>query len=553
VLARPDVVLRYATGFRFGSGPTLAVARPGTLVELWHAARACIEAGAVLIMQGANTSLTGGSTPYGDYDREVVIINTMRIRGIYPVNDGRQVICLAGATLHDLERELDPLNRDPHSVIGSSCIGATVIGGICNNSGGALLQRGPAFTELALFGQLDESGSLRLVNHLGVKLGDDPEIILDRLERGDFDPEDVVNDPSQRASDSRYIEHVRNINSTMPARYNGDGRCLFEASGCAGKVVVFAVRLDTFPRPEKTEVFYVGSNDPGDLTRLRRDMLRSFSVLPVAAEYMHQSAFRMAERYGKDTFLAIESLGTDRLPLLFDLRATADRLAGRWGLDPHLSDRVLQRIGSWLPNHLPARIVDFRDAFKHHLLLRVSDSAIQETRNYLSQLSAGSSTDFFECTAEEGRKVFLLRYAVAGAAVRYRAIHGENVQDVIALDIALPRNAKCWTEELPAQLDDAIIHKLYYGHFFCHVFHQDYIIAKGRDTRAIKEAMLVILRQKGAQYPAEHTVGHLYQATPSLVSFYRSLDPRNQLNPGIGGTSRRPHWREDTAIDSSPP
>ena len=48
--------------------------------------------------------------------------------------------------------------KNPHSVIGSSCIGASVIGGICNNSGGSLVKRGPAYTELALFAQLDRAG-----------------------------------------------------------------------------------------------------------------------------------------------------------------------------------------------------------------------------------------------------------------------------------------------------------------------------------------------------------------------------------------------------------
>jgi D-lactate dehydrogenase (quinone) len=74
----------------------------------------------------------------------VVIINTLRIGGIFPVCGGDQVICLSGATLYELERVLAPLGREPHSVIGSSCPGASLIGGICNNSGEALVSRGPA-------------------------------------------------------------------------------------------------------------------------------------------------------------------------------------------------------------------------------------------------------------------------------------------------------------------------------------------------------------------------------------------------------------------------
>ena len=71
-----------------------------------------------------------------------------------------------------IELLLKPLGREPHSVIGSSCIGASVLGGVCNNSGGALVQRGPAYTEMALFAQINEEGKLELVNHLGIDLGE---------------------------------------------------------------------------------------------------------------------------------------------------------------------------------------------------------------------------------------------------------------------------------------------------------------------------------------------------------------------------------------------
>ncbi|GIR71461.1 MAG: hypothetical protein CM15mP74_27120 [Halieaceae bacterium] len=59
--------------------------------------------------------------------------------------------------------------QKPHSVIGSSCIGASVVGGICNNSGGSLVKRGPAYTELALYAQLSEQGELELVIIWGLR------------------------------------------------------------------------------------------------------------------------------------------------------------------------------------------------------------------------------------------------------------------------------------------------------------------------------------------------------------------------------------------------
>ena len=55
--------------------------------------------------------------------------------------------------------------------------------------------------------------------------------------------------------------------------------------------------------------------------------------------------------------------------------------------------------------------------------------------------------------------------------------------------------------------------------------------------------MWTLLDDRGAEYPAEHNVGHLYHAKPALVDHYRELDPCNAFNPGIGHTSKYSHWR----------
>ena len=76
------------------------------------------------------------------------------------------------------------------------------------------------------------------------------------------------------------------------------------------------------------------------------------------------------------------------------------------------------------------------------------------------------SGNYFVCSEEEGRKAFLHRFAIAGAAIRYRDTHRSEVEDIVALDIALRRNDREWVEQLPAEMEKKIIHKLYYGHFF---------------------------------------------------------------------------------------
>ena len=50
--------------------------------------------------------------------------------------------------------------------------------------------------------------------------------------------------------------------------------------------------------------------------------------------------------------------------------------------------------------------------------------------------------------------------------------------------------------------------------------------------------MLELLSERGAKYPAEHNVGHLYEAEPALKEHYETLDPTNTFNPGIGKTSK---------------
>src|SRR5258705_4382209 len=121
------------------------------------------------------------------------------------------------------------------------------MGGICNNSGGALVRRGPAYTQMALFAKLDEGGGLQLINHLGVNLGEEPESMLARLERGDFTDFDVELDSSRCGSDRDYARRVREIDADKPARFNADPMRLFEASGSDRRIAAFDVRLDTFP------------------------------------------------------------------------------------------------------------------------------------------------------------------------------------------------------------------------------------------------------------------------------------------------------------------
>ena len=532
---------RFRKGWRSGEGDALCVVQPGSLLEQWQVLQACVAADKIVILQAANTGLTEGSTPKGAYDRDVVLINTRRMDKLHMIKEGAQVLAMPGATLFALEKLLKPIGRQPHSVIGSSCIGASIMGGVCNNSGGSLIERGPSYTELSLYARTDENGQLELVNHLGISLGNTPEEILSRVEAGDFTPADL--EPTNRkASDTEYVTRVRDVDADTPARFNADKRRLHEAAGCAGKLAVFAVRLDTYETPKSDVTFYIGTNDADELSELRRHMLRHFDHVPVSAEYMARACFDISDRYGKDTVRMIDWLGTDKLPMFFALKGVFDANFNKLRLTRGLTDKVMQLFARLTPDHLPRRLRDWRDRHEHHLILKMRDGGIDEARAYLSEFFSARDGDFFECTPREAKLAGLNRFAAAGAAIRYQNIHRNEVEDILALDIALPRNEENWLEVLPPEIDAQILHKLYYGHFFCHVLHQDYVVRKGTDVKALKAQMLALLDQRGAEYPAEHNVGHLYAAKPDLEAHYRACDPTNSFNPGLGKTSRAKHY-----------
>ena len=535
---------KYSKGWRYGEGEALAVAKPGTLLETWQILQICVKADVIVIMQAANTGLTGGSTPNGnDYDRPIVIISTMRIDEIQIINEGKQIIGFSGSTLFGLENKLAPYGREPHSVIGSSCIGASIVGGVCNNSGGALVKRGPAYTELSLYAQINLQGELVLVNDLGIELGDKPEEILNNLQTNNY-KKNQIQFPEKLASDNEYHKRVRDIDANTPARYNADGRRLHGASGCAGKIAVFAVRLDTYPIPKRQQVFYVGTNSSYVLGKIRRDILSKFKNLPTSGEYLHRDCYDAAKKYSKDTFIAIDKMGPSFIPKLFDIKRKVDLLSKKFKFLPdNFSDKLMQFLSNFWPNHLPKRMEEYRDRYEHHWVIEMSNKGIDEAKSYFEKFFKENEGNFFECTENEAKKAILHRFVAASAVGRYHVLNKNKSGAMMSMDIAFPRNEKDWFEKLPPEIDDLLEMKLYYGHLFCHVLHQNYIVKKGVDADALKKKLLKTFDARGAEYPAEHNVGHEYFAKPSLSKFYKKLDPTNGFNPGIGKTSKLKYWK----------
>ncbi|MCB6840824.1 D-lactate dehydrogenase [Weissella viridescens] len=528
----------YREGYRSGKGDALAVVKPADLMELWHVLEVLHKNNIIILMQAANTGLTEGSIPASGYDRDIVVVNGMRIKGLQLINNNEQVLAFPGTTLHKLEETLDDVDREPHSVIGSSNIGATVVGGVNNNSGGALIQRGPAYTELALYAQIDENDELHLVNHLGIDLGDTPEEIITNLENRNFDINNVERDDNHVAHMRDYEARVRDVDASEPTRYNANPKELYEVSGAAGKLATFAVRMDTYPKADASQVFYIGTNDPDVLEKMRRHIMTEFKHLPVSGEYMHREAYDLAKKYGKDSLVVIDTLGTDALPYLFNMRATAERILDHIPtFKPYFPDRMLQTMSHAIPNQLPKRMEQYRDRYQHYLQLKMEGDGIDEARAYLKEFFKTEEGDYFECTPHEAKVAATHRYVTASVAIRLEEVFQDDNLEILPIDVALPRNEFNWFEHLPKELDDKIQYKLYYGHFLDHVMHQDYVLKKGVDAHEVKEEMLKIFDERGAIYPAEHNVGHMYKAAPALVQHYHKNDPTNSFNPGIGKTS----------------
>ena len=109
----------------------------------------------------------------------------------------------------------------------------------------------------------------------------------------------------------------------------------------------------------------------------------------------------------------------------------------------------MQTISRLLSKHLPTRLIEYRDLYEHHLMLKMAGSGVADAQRFLKSIFPSAQGSFFECTDEEAKSAFLHRFAAAGAAIRYRAVHRSEVEDIVALDVALRRNDPDWVETLP--------------------------------------------------------------------------------------------------------
>lgn len=135
VLTEAEDLTRYESGWRYGKGKALLVARPGTTEQVSELMAYCHERDLRVIPQGANTGLVGASNP--DPSGEMLVLSLERLNKrleIDPVN--RTAVVDGGVLLSTLNEALAP-----HGLMFPIDLGAdpTIGGMIATNTGGTRL------------------------------------------------------------------------------------------------------------------------------------------------------------------------------------------------------------------------------------------------------------------------------------------------------------------------------------------------------------------------------------------------------------------------------
>jgi FAD/FMN-containing dehydrogenase len=150
VLTDADMRASYETDWtRRWHGEALAVVRPASTDELVAVLRACAAAGAAVIPQGGNTGLVGGSVPRGAADAPQVVVSTLRLRDLEPVDPlAGEVTVGAGVTLAALQAHVRAAGFAFGVDLGARD-SATIGGMVATNAGGIhVLRYGPMRAQL---------------------------------------------------------------------------------------------------------------------------------------------------------------------------------------------------------------------------------------------------------------------------------------------------------------------------------------------------------------------------------------------------------------------
>ena len=162
VLTDPDLRAGYErdwTGRWLGRAA--AVVRPASTEQVVAVLAACRDGGAVVVPQGGNTGLVGGSVPRAVSDRQQVVLSLSRMRELEPVDiAAAEVTVSAGATLGALQEHARQAGFGFGVDLGARD-SATIGGMVATNAGGMqVFRNGPMRAQLVGIEAVTADGSV---------------------------------------------------------------------------------------------------------------------------------------------------------------------------------------------------------------------------------------------------------------------------------------------------------------------------------------------------------------------------------------------------------
>jgi D-lactate dehydrogenase len=576
---------QFLKGARLGRGTALYIVKPTKLKQLVELLQTCSDADCTVLVQGQNTGLTGGSVPrnnnHNDNDndnssRPTVIVSMKEMNSIFPIDDGKRVVCMGGVGLATLQKFVDEhFDRESHSILGSTFLNPTTGAGVAFGSGGTQCRKGPAFTERALYLKVvpDKFGKhvVKVVNTLGIRGLDQEEGEFD----AHLDHNGVIRklDAYWLAADTGLRTAMKKSNDTygtaaasdvdyknrlcrhdsQVSRYNAD------TSGCdcnrsEGKVMILASVHDTFPKPDRSKTYWMSFDSLDTALLFRRHVcLDNPQDVPVSVEYMDRDSFDVIDRSGRLLGNIIKLVGTSStfVKEMWGIKLWIESLDVRGAST--IVDKVLYWFNPITPAILPKSIMTMGTKWDHHIAITVGDYEgsldrfLERMKDFQSKHGGDDDTkvNVHECTtASEQSSLNAFRF-VAAPAFRTWCV-GQGVQG-FSVDYALPKNGG-QAPPLGGGDDDAAmmpLKRMRYSHFGCNVVHEDLAFGPEVDIESVKKQLKKTIEHKhGGKLPAEHGHGTEYHAPEPTQRRWKNMDPLNIMNPGIGGLSTKYRYQE---------